>query len=42
MKRFADGVTKEMESPDLYYEPVNQGGIKTPAQFISELIDLIG
>ena len=35
-------VTKEMESPDLYYEYTNAGGTKTPAQFIQELIDLIG
>lgn len=35
-------VTKEVESPDLYYEYAKQGGTKTPTQFVSELIDLIG
>lgn len=39
----ADGtVTKEVESPDIYLEYVNQGGKKTPSEFISELVDLIG
>lgn len=35
-------VTKETESPDLYYEYVNKGGTKTPEEFIAELVDLIG
>jgi hypothetical protein len=35
-------VIKEMESPDLYYEYTNAGGTKTPAQFVTELVDLIG
>lgn len=39
----ADGtVVKETESPDLYLEYKNQGGTKTPTEFIQELIDLIG
>lgn len=35
-------VVKEIESPDLYYEYINQGGTKTPIEFVTELIDLIG
>ena len=35
-------VIKELESPDLYYSYVHSGGTKTPQQFISELINLIG
>lgn len=39
----ADGtVTKEMESPDIYLEYVNQGGKLNPSEFISELVTLIG
>lgn len=35
-------VVKEMESPDLYYEYINQGGTKTPVAFVEELVNLIG
>lgn len=35
-------VVKETESPDLYYEYINKGGTKTPEEFITELVDLIG
>lgn len=35
-------VDKEVESPDLYYEYTNAGGTKTPDEFISELVNLIG
>ena len=39
----ADGtVTKELESPDLYLEYVNQGGTKNPTEFVSELVNLLG
>lgn len=35
-------VVKETESPDLYYEYINKGGTKSPEEFITELVDLIG
>lgn len=39
----ADGtVSKELESPDLYLEYVNQGGTKSPTEFIAGLVNLIG
>lgn len=39
----AEGVvTKAVESPDLYLEYVNAGGKKTSAEFVQELVDLIG
>lgn len=39
----ADGtVSKEVESPDLYLEYVNQGGTKSPTEFIAELVNLMG
>lgn len=39
----ADGtVSKELESPDLYLEYVNQGGTKSPTEFIAELVNLMG
>lgn len=39
----ADGaVSKEIESPDLYLEYVNQGGKLSPTDFVSELVTLIG
>ena len=39
----ADGtVSKEIESPDLYLEYVNQGGKLSPTEFVSELVTLIG
>ena len=39
----ADGtVSKKIESPDLYLEYVNQGGKKTPTEFIKELVNLMG
>lgn len=38
----ADGtVSKELESPDLYLEYVNQGGTKSPTEFMTELMTLI-
>ena len=39
----ADGsVTKLLESPDLYWEYTQMGGVKTPTQFAIALTDLIG
>lgn len=39
----ADGtVAKEIESPDLYLEYINQGGKLSPTDFVSELVTLIG
>lgn len=35
-------VTKDIESPDLYYEYVKSGGTKSPTEFISELTALVG
>lgn len=35
-------VVKEMESPDLYYEYTAAGGTKSPEEFISELVNLMG
>lgn len=38
----ADGtVSKKLESPDIYLEYINQGGTKTPSEFVSELMLLI-
>lgn len=38
----ADGtVTKEVESPDIYLEYINQGGTKSPTDFVNELLNLI-
>lgn len=34
-------VTKELESPDIYYEYINKGGTKTPTEFVEELLNLI-
>lgn len=39
----SDGtIEKKLESPDLYLEYINQGGTKSPADFISELVTLLG
>lgn len=34
-------VTKEAETPDIYYDYINAGGTKTMAEFVSALKDLI-
>lgn len=41
MRRFA-GIVESRTPSALYYKYAKQGGTKTPTQFVSELIDLIG
>lgn len=39
----ADGtVTKALESPDTYLDYINNGGTKSPSEFIVELVNLMG